>query len=216
MGIQDQGAGFNYEKFHLARATAVELTYELATLIRPGMQEADAHQIFQKLLAPRDISKQWHPPKIRFGPNTVKAFREPSDHYILQDEDIYFIDIGPVIDGHEADYGETFVLGDIYQHKLISEASRTIFTEVAARWRAQGANGPELYRFAQERARARSLSLNFSNSGHRIGDFPHLVHFKGKLPECTDQLVADAWILEIHLINGDGKFGAFFEDVLTF
>jgi len=52
------------------------------------------------------------------------------------------------------------------------------------------------------------------SDGHRIGDFPHHVFFKGSLTECEETVIPNAWILEIHLWSPDKKFGAFYEDVL--
>ena len=57
--------------------------------------------------------------------------------------------------------------------------------------------------------------FNGGQDGHRIGDFPHHVHFRGGLAECEEVVVPNAWILEIHLWGPEKKYGAFFEDILT-
>lgn len=215
MGIQDFGPVYDREKFYRAREVARSLTYELSALIHAGMGEEDGLEIYRSLLSKYPIDKQWHPPKIRFGPNTLKNFRDPSDPYLLQEEDIFFIDIGPVVGGHEADYGETFVIGSHFEHRLIAEAARTIFSEVSHYWQQTELTGAALYQFAEDRARARGLIFNRGSLGHRIGDFPHQIFFKGKIPDCQEQLVPDAWILEIHLFARGMKYGAFFEDVLA-
>lgn len=153
MDIQDFGETFDLSKFYHAR----DVTHEL-------YKEISKHQ---------DVEKNWHPPKLRFGPNTLKTFKEPSDPYILQDEDILYIDIGPVIDGHE------------------------------------------LYRWAETRAQELGYKLNMGSDGHRIGDFPHHVFFKGAIIECDEELLPHAWILEIQLDHPKLKFGAFYEDILS-
>ena len=98
-------------------------------MIRPGMTEDEAHVLYKSICSKYPIEKQWHPPKIRFGPNTICNFKDQSAPYTLQEEDIFFIDIGPVIDGHEADYGETFTVGEIYEEKNIAHTSKKVFEE---------------------------------------------------------------------------------------
>jgi methionine aminopeptidase len=215
MGIQSFGESFNRETFYHAREVARDMTYELSSFIRPGMTEADAHKIFKELCKKHPVQKQWHPPKLRFGPNTIKNFRDESAPYEIKDEDIFFIDIGPVIEGHEADYGETFTLGNIFEQKRIMECSRKIFYEVQEQWKKKPTEGEILYEFAKKRAEHYGFILNMGSDGHRIGDFPHHVFFKGGLNECQEIVVPDAWILEIHLFNQERTFGAFFEDILT-
>jgi methionine aminopeptidase len=215
MGIQDFGGHFSLEKLIQARNVAREITYELSSMIRPGMTEDDAYLLYKNICSKYPIEKQWHPPKIRFGPNTICNFKDQSAPYTLQEEDIFYIDIGPVIDGHEADYGETFTVGDIYEEKNIAYTSKKIFEEVSNYWNINRVCGEELYDYACERAEHYGYILNLGNDGHRIGDFPHHVHFKGGLPEMDEVIVPNAWILEIHLLNQTRTYGAFFEDLLT-
>lgn len=215
MGIQDFGDKFSLGKLLEARNVARDLTYELSSLIRPGMTEEDAYGLFKELCQKYPVEKQWHPPKLRFGPNSLCNFKDVSVPHILKEEDIFFIDIGPVIDGHEADYGESFVVGSIYEQRLICDVSKKVFNEVADFWKLERCTGEELYHFAKERAESYGYILNMGSDGHRIGDFPHHIHFKGGMPETDEGLVPNAWILEIHLYNREKTFGAFFEDLLT-
>lgn len=214
MGIQDFGENFDLKKFYHARDVARDITYELASLIRPGMVEEDAHELYKKLMEKFGIEKNWHPPKLRFGPNTLKTFREVSDSHTLQEEDLFFIDIGPVVDGHEADYGETFTIGSNYDHKHIMETSKKIFDEVNAYWKVNKTPGPALYKWASARASELGYHLNMGSDGHRLADFPHQVFFKGGMVDCEEELLANAWILEIQLDHPKLKFGAFYEDIL--
>ncbi len=214
MAIQDFGEKFSLEKLFRAREVARNMTYELSSLICPGMTEADAHRMYKELSVKHGVEKQWHPPKLRFGPNTICNFKDESISYTLQEEDIFFIDIGPVVDGHEADYGETFSIGSIYEHKLICEAQRKVFAEVSKEWKEKNLSGVELYKFADQAARRTGFLFNPGQDGHRIGDFPHHVHFRGGLGELNEKAIPNAWILEIHLWDPKKKFGAFFEDIL--
>lgn len=215
MGIQDFGSNFSLEKLIQARNIAREMTYELSSKIWPGMTEDDAQVLYKNICIKYPIEKQWHPPKIRFGPNTICNFKDQSAPYNLQEEDIFFIDIGPVINGHEADYGETFTVGEIYEEKNIAHTSKKVFEEVVNYWNINRVCGEELYDYASERAEHYGYILNLGNDGHRIGDFPHHIHFKGGIPEMDEVIVPNAWILEIHLLNQARTYGAFFEDLLT-
>lgn len=215
MGIQSFGEKFSLDDLLAARALAREICYELSSFIRPGMTEADAHSLYKDLCKKHPVEKQWHPPKIRFGPNTLKNFREESVPYTLKEEDIFFIDIGPTYRSHEADYGETFVLGNSHEMKYLANCSRKVFDEVREHWTKTSENGPKLYAFAKERASYYDLLLNQEMDGHRLGDFPHHIHFKGALLECEEAPAPNAWILEIHLQNKERTIGAFFEDILT-
>jgi methionine aminopeptidase len=215
MGIQSFGESFDRKKFFYARDVARDLTFELSSHIRPGMTENDAHQLYKQLCQKYPIQKQWHPPKIRLGPNTLKSFYDESVPHTLGEEDIFFIDIGPVVDGHEADFGETFSLGNLFEHKRIIECSHKVFNEVRLHWMKSRSEGEALYEFAKSRASHYGYRLNMGSDGHRIGDFPHQVFFKGSMIECSEAIVPDAWILEIHLETMNRSQGAFFEDVLT-
>lgn len=215
MAVQSFGEKFDLEKLIRARNVAREICFELSSMIRPGMSEADAHRMYKELCQKYPVEKQWHPPKLRFGPNTICNFKDESVPYTLQEEDIFFLDIGPVVEGHEADFGETFSIGDDYGFKKICNAQKAVFEEVRRFWQITGKTGPELYQFASEAALKHDFILNAGQDGHRIGDFPHHVHFRGGLAECAEVIVPNAWILEIHLWDRRKKFGAFFEDLLS-
>lgn len=215
MAMQDFGCSFERGKLYHAREKAREMAYELASMIHPGMKEEDAFRLYKELCQKHGAEKQWHPAKLRFGPNTLCNFKDESQPYVLKEEDIFFVDIGPVFEGHEADYGETFAVGSQFDHKHIADCAKKVFKEVGEHWLKFKNSGPELYEYAKHRASHYGYELNMGSDGHRIGDFPHHVHFKGALLECEEMIVPDAWILEIHLYDPKRRFGAFYEDILT-
>lgn len=214
MPIQDFGKNFDLEKFYHARDVARDMAYELASKIRSGMVEEEAHELYKKICQKHGVEKNWHPAKLRFGPNTLKTFKEISDPYILQDNDIFYVDIGPVVDGHEADYGETFTIGSNFEHRHVADTSKKLFDEVSAYWHKTKTRGPALYKWATARAKEYGYHLNMGSDGHRIGDFPHHIFFKGAIIETDEELLPNAWILEIQLDHPKLKFGAFYEDIL--
>ena len=81
------------------------------------MSEAEANALALAVLSDFGAETNWHPPIIRFGANSCKIYSEASDPAVrLQKSDIFFIDLGPVFEGHEADIGATFVVGDAPEH----------------------------------------------------------------------------------------------------
>jgi len=215
MKIQDFGENFELKKLFKARDVAREITYELASLIRPGMNEEEVLELYKKITSKYPVEKQWHPPKLRLGPNTICNFKDPSVPYTLKGNDIFFIDIGPVVEGHEADFGETFTLGSSSEYTKICEVQKKVFHEVTEFWKETGTSGAPLYEFANKSAQKYGYLLNQDQDGHRIGDFPHHVFFRGGLAECNEVVIPNAWILEIHLWDPEKRFGAFYEDILT-
>jgi hypothetical protein len=92
---------------------------------------------------------------------------------------------------------------------------KDIFDEVAAAWRADGLTGQGLYALAEEAARRRGWVLNTAIKGHRVSDFPHAVHYKGKLGTQDFKPAPHVWILEIQLSHPTERWGGFYEDLLT-
>jgi methionyl aminopeptidase len=216
MNLEAVSEHYNFEKFDDCRAKSWEILYALAGKIQPGMTEAEGHEAYKKLCVQFGVEKNWHPSKIRFGANSIMGFREVSDpEVVLKDNDIFFLDIGPIIHGHEGDVGKTFVLGTNSEFSRISKDSEEIWEIVGDHWRKNKVNGLDLYEFARLQAENRGWKLNLAGaSGHRIGDFPHHVFHRGSLREFDAVAIPDRWILEIQLRHPENKFGAFFEDVL--
>lgn len=210
------GDNFSEEDFLRAQKKGWDALYEVSRLIKPGMVEADAKALLKTVMADYQSEKIWHPPQVRFGVNTVLPFNKPkiADH-VLQDDDLFFLDIGPVFYGYESDIGETFQVGSNPKTKKLIDDSKIIFNEVKKHWKTTGVNGDELYQYAAKLADERGWTLAFEGaSGHRISEFPHAAHYRGKLKTFDLVPSPSRWILEIHLIDPDHKIGAFFEDVL--
>ena len=132
----------------------------------------------------------------------------------LGDDDIFFVDIGPVWQRWEGDGGDTFTTGTDPEMRRIAADAKAVFRAVAARWRAEGLSGEALYRVAEREAADRGWLLNLEMTGHRVSEFPHKAHYDGAL---IDQRFAPSpglWILEIQLRHPTRPFGAFYEDLL--
>lgn len=210
------GAIFDSAAMLHARAMTWQAIERIRAQIHPGMLESQARALGQRTLTELGMGRVWHPLLIRFGANTLKTFRERSDgDPALGENDIYFIDMGVVWDGHEGDSGDTFVTGDDAQMHACAAAARTLYDRVHEYWKHERVAGPALYRYAQEQATARGWMLNLDIQGHRVGDFPHSIHKAGDLGEFESCPSAGLWILEIQIAHPERPFGAFYEDLLV-
>lgn len=214
MTTENCGIDFDLELYLKARAKTVLAVQSAAAHIHPGMNEAESLIVLNHELNQAGVEKFWHPTKFRIGSNTTKSFRDISDETVLLKDDLFFIDIGPVFFNHEGDYGETFLVGSDPRLEKLQAASKQIFYATQAQWKAHKLTGVQLYKFAEELAHQLNLKLNTNMYGHRLGDFPHALHFKGKLGSLEISPAPHLWVLEIHLIDESINRGAFFEDIL--
>jgi Xaa-Pro aminopeptidase len=214
--VERVGPSFDEARLLAARARSWACLEEAARRIVPGMREEDARALVTGLLVEAGSARPWHPSHVRFGANTLLACNDRSEPgVVLAANDVFFLDLGPVFDGHEGDVGATFVVGDDPEMHRCAEDARAIAHEAAARWREGGATGRDLYQLAAIRARDRGWMLREAGaSGHRIGDFPHAAHHRGRLAELDAVPARARWVLEVQLRHPTRPFGAFHEDVL--
>lgn len=126
--------------------------------------------------------------------------------------DLCFVDVGPIYEDHEADFGRTFVVEG--GSSDLAKASERVFQNTGQAWHNQKLSGVALYDFMESQAKALGFQLNPKMAGHRLGDFPHKLLSSTKLSEFDQCPIKNLWVLEVHLLNRDGTRGAFFEDLL--
>lgn len=208
---QNVGPHFSLEVFHQARSLAWEMLTSLKNAAKIGMKKEDFLQILESPFFFPDREKWWHPIKIRLGKNTQCSFRDKDiEEAVLKEGDLYFFDIGPVFQGHEADVGQTFRLGD---EGFINPAE-TLFKKLELLWQREGITGEKLYVEGLKEAERLGFEFNPKMVGHRLGDFPHAIHHKGSLGSFKSQPIEDRWILEVHLVDKKNQCGYFYEDLL--
>jgi len=214
--IEKAGVSFNQEGMRSAREKTWEAVRRIAASIKSGMLEEDAYELSRKILEEMGSSKNWHRPWVRFGSNTLKPYGVLSQRGTrLGETDIFFIDIGPVWNGFEGDAGATFVTGDDPDMRRCLADARRIYDAVKDRWEMKRESGQALYVFAQEETRRRGWELNLAGAGgHRLSDFPHALHYKGKLSGVDFAPSPYVWVLEIQIRHPERPFGAFYEDLL--
>ena len=209
------GARFDPARMTHARVQSWAALRAISERMRPGISEEEARAQALQVFSELGVERLWHPVLIRIGANTRKTYRQRSDPTVrLGENDIYFIDLGLVFDGHEGDVGDTFAIGDTPQQRACAEAARSLFDQVAQAWRAQGLSGRALYDFATERAQAMGWRFNHAIKGHRLGDYPHAVHKAGDLGALEGTPSPGLWVLEIQIAHPTEPFGAFYEDLL--
>ncbi len=210
------GTHFSRDKLIRAQSQANAAVQKIASLIKPGMMEEDARTLTKNTLTQLGMEREWHPTLIRFGNNTAKTFREPSEpNTQLQENDIFFVDIGPVFEGHEGDSGATFTVGHHPEMIACAEACTTLFESVKQHWLSAQPSGKALYAYAEQQAEALGWKLNLGAPGHRVGDFPHAIHKADHLAKLEHTPSANLWILEIQIRHPMLPFGAFYEDLLV-
>jgi methionyl aminopeptidase len=213
--IEGCGSAFELDGFLAVRARTRKAVHMIAEQIAPGMSEEQAKDIARATLASLGMRRGWHHIIVRCGSNTTKDFMERSERgVVLQDNDIFFVDIGPVYGDFEGDAGDTFVFGDNPLHLKAKQDVRQIWEIVRAKWIAEQINGVELYEFAVATADEFGWKLNMDLSGHRLSDYPHSAHYDGPLADVSFKPNPNLWVLEIAIAHPDKSFGAFYEDLL--
>ena len=120
------------------------------------------------------VTTHWHKRIVRAGPNTLAPYDENPPDLTVGEDDILFLDFGPVFDEWEADFGRTFVLGsDPIKLRLRDDLEKGF---VAGKQYFQGhpdITAAELYRFAEELALRYGWEYGGPIAGHLVGRFPH-------------------------------------------
>lgn len=209
------GPAFSVDGMVRARAATRTAIAAIAAAIEPGMVEEDAVQMAKEIIRAQGHALSWHPTRVRFGANTIKPMKLASaPGVVLQEDDIFFIDIAPRVDDWEGDGGASFVVGDAPDYARCAADAEALFHEVRNMWRDRQWTGVQLYDFAAARARDMGWVLDPDLPGHRVSDFPHAALHTGSLAGYAATPSSMRWILEIHLVDPDKRFGAFFEDML--
>lgn len=78
----------------------------------PGTTESDIDkQVFQLTASKYGTRKHWHQRLPRIGTNTIHPIYEHVPDVVLKEDDIVYVDLGPVFGEIEADFARTYVLG---------------------------------------------------------------------------------------------------------
>ncbi|WP_137934554.1 M24 family metallopeptidase [Mesorhizobium comanense] len=201
---------------------------EDAGFIQAGRTEREIELDIRALAREKfGIERDWHKRIVRAGINTLSTAADNPPIRTVEDDDIVFLDLGPVLEEWEADVGRSYAVGPNPQkHALCRDLPRQF--DIVKRHFEENPeiSGAELYAFACDSARKAGWKFGGKIAGHIVAEFPHaripgvkqLHHVSPENPDPMRNLDANGrvrhWILEIHLVSPDGAFGGFYERLL--
>lgn len=202
---------------HATRQKTWDAVHAIRAMLRPGMTEKQAIQMANAYFAQQGVRKFWHQTHIRFGRSTVLGF---DDDYLnsvtLKEDDIFYIDIGPVWNGIEGDCGDTFVIGNRPECEKITADVKILFDDVQNHWRRTQVTGVQLYEFAQQQTEKMGYKMHPSYvKGHRLSEFSHALYSHLNMFDLEFAPASERWVLELQICHPSMEFGAFYEDLMV-
>lgn len=224
---QASGSDVRFDALMLAerRAFAMLSVIEERGLIRRGRTERDIEQdILNIAQIEFGIDQHWHKRIVRAGKNTLAVFADNPPILEVRDDDVVFVDLGPVFENWEADIGKSYAIGSNPQKiALVKELERQFDLINRRLIETPSITGAELYRYACESAEQAGYRFGGQIAGHIVAEFPHArlpgerqahhISPANPLPLSDPDPLGRKryWIIEIHLISADGDFGGFYE-----
>jgi Xaa-Pro aminopeptidase len=174
------------------------------------------------------IEKHWHKKIVRSGKNTLAIYPDNPPNRIIDKNDILFIDLGPIVEGYEADIGRTYVLGQDPRKMRLRNDVEEAWYEIQEWYQKQTTlKASDLFRYALEKAEEFGWEFGGEIAGHIVGKYPHEQPPDPKSMELdihpanhNDMFLRDAdgnkrhWILELQFIDRDNEMGGYFEQLL--
>ncbi len=198
-------------------------------LIRPGTSETEINEsIYTLAQRMYGITRYWHKRIVRAGRNTLQPYEENPPDLKVSEDDIVFLDLGPVFEEWEADFGRTYVVGsDPLKLKLCQDIEEGFANGKNYFQQNPDITGADLYQYAQRLAEQAGWEYGGPIAGHLIGVFPHekiagdkitfYVHPKNhnrmRMPDASGR--ERHWIFEIHFVDRAREIGGFYEELLT-
>lgn len=197
-------------------------------MIRAGIGERALSDEIRDLAAEMfGVTRHWHKRIVRAGENTLETFRANPPDRIIADDDILFLDFGPIFEEWEADFGRTFVLGDDALKRRLADDLPRIWDAGRAHFRSHPeVTGAELFDHVVELSEAAGWHFGGEIAGHLVGEFPHekisgdeiesyvAPGSSGPMRRLDPSGRVCHWILEVHLVEPDRRFGGFYEELL--
>jgi len=214
----------NAERKALALLDAIEA----GGLIAAGRTEREVEKDIYRLAQEQfGVEKHWHKRIVRCGANTLATAGDNPPILTIGEDDMVFLDLGPVFGEWEADVGRSYAIGPDPRKQALCSALPIQFETVVQRFRDDhDVTGADLYAFACQSAEAAGWIFGGAIAGHIVSEFPHARlpgrkqhgHISPENPtrmrEPDGNGRARHWILEIHLVSPDRRFGGFYERLL--
>ena len=213
-----------------AQDKAAELfaVVEQRGLIRSGVRERQVSDEIRDLAAQMfGVTRHWHKRIVHGGPNTLATARQNPPDRVIAADDIVFIDLGPVFEQWEADFGRSYVLGSDPRKLALRDDLPRIWTAARDFFDAHpDITGARLFDHVVALSKAAGWEFGGAIAGHLVGEFPHdkidgrevesYVAPGSDLPmRRTDSAGRQChWILEVHLVEPGRRYGGFYEELL--
>ncbi|MFE3068054.1 M24 family metallopeptidase [Streptomyces sp. NPDC059247] len=210
------------------KAVALFAEVEARGLVVPGRGEREVSDAIRDLANDMfGTTKHWHKRIVRSGPNTLAPYQDNPPDRTIGEDDIAFADFGPIFEEYEADFGRTYVFGDDPDKHRLAADLPSVFDAGRAFFRAhEDVTGAGMYAEVARLAADAGWDIGIWHAGHLVGEFPHETNDGAKAesyitPENHHPLRrADRsgrpchWILELHLVDRERRFGGFHEQLL--
>lgn len=210
------------------KAAALFDEIERRGMIRPGVGEQQLSDEIADLAAERfGVTRHWHRRVVRAGENTLHPFHAHPPDRIMTDDDIAYLDLGPIFAEWEADFGRTFVLGDAPDKLALRDALPGVWSAGRAFFEAHAEiTGAQLFEHVVGLAQDAGFEFGAPIAGHLLGEFPHkkisgddarfyVAPGSDEPMRRTDRTGRVChWILEVHLVDRARRFGGFYEELL--
>jgi len=212
-----------------AKAEALFAEVSGSGMVCAGKSESELTGEIHALAQSRfGLRRHWHKRIARSGPNTLLTYYDEAADRRITEDDIVYLDFGPVFDEWEADFGRTYVVGsDPVKHRLVGDIGAAFKRGKEHFQKTPDLTCGELYNFVASLAKPLGWEFGAQTAGHLIGHFPH-----ERMPQDpkrfsirggNDVLLREPdahglmrhWILEIHFIDRARQIGGFFEELLT-
>ena len=214
-----------------AERTAIQLfeAVEKNNLIVVGKSEEQLSKEVSDLAYEQfGIKDHWHKKIVRTGANTLATYSQNPADKKIQEDDILFIDFGPIVEGYEADLGRTYVLGDnAIKLKLKNDVEQAWYEIQSWFYKQTRLTASELFEYVVSKANEYGWAFGGEIAGHIVGKFPHEQPADPKSLELdihpdnhNDMFLLDAngnkrhWILELQFVDQEKKIGGYFEQLL--
>ncbi|MBS0612392.1 MAG: aminopeptidase P family protein [Proteobacteria bacterium] len=198
-------------------------------LIRPGALESELSDKIHALARERfGLKRHWHRRIVRSGPNTLTGYYDDPPDRRMTDDDIVYLDFGPLFEEWEADYGRTYVIGsDPHKRKLAGDLADAHRRGKEFYRRTPDLTAGGLYDFISACAADYGWEFGAPTAGHLVGHFPHETAPQNSTrfsvrhgnPQLLREPDAEGksrhWILEVHFVDRERQIGGFLEELLT-
>lgn len=211
-----------------AKAAALFDAVLAEKILVPGVSEREASRAVAALAAEMfGVRRFWHKRVVRAGPNTLEPYRRNPPDRLIADDDIVFLDFGPIFEIWEADFGRTYVLGDDPLKTRLRDSLEPLWEAGRDHFRSHpDITGEELYAHMVGLAERDGWEFGAPIAGHLVGQFPHEKIAGDQLdayitPGSTAPMRREDrtgrtchWILEVHIVDRRHEIGGFHEQLL--